>query len=219
MSDIENNSTASEPSDAAKLAVIKKANPKKPSQWFEFGPLLIFFIAYQYLKRSQPDNAIYLAAILLGVLSSLTLIYTWVKHRHVSGILIFSTVLVVGSAALSYVFKDPRFIYMKPTVINVIFGIAVIGGVFIKKNVIQLMMGQAFEMPVKAWNSLAIRWGIFFFILAAVNEFVWRSYGEDFWVKFKVFGFLPLTIIFTMTQLPFIMKNGKVKNEDGGAAK
>lgn len=214
MSDIENNSIVSEPIDVAADDVKKKPSSKKPSQWFEFGPLLIFFLAYQYLKRSQPDNAIYLAAILLGALSTLTLIYTWVKHRHVSGILIFSTVLVVGSAALSYVFKDPRFIYMKPTVINAIFGVAVIGGVLIKKNVIQLMMGQAFEMPMKAWNNLAIRWGLFFFMLAAINEFVWRSYGEDFWVKFKVFGFLPLTIIFTMTQLPFIMKNGKIKGED-----
>ena len=125
--------------------------------------------------------------------------------------LLFTTVLVAGSAGLAYFFQDERFIYMKPTVINAIFGVGVIGGVIFKKNVIQMFMGQAIDMPLKAWNTLAIRWGLFFFVLAAINEFVWRTYGEDFWVKFKVFGFLPLTILFTLLQVPFIMKNGTVK--------
>jgi len=192
------------------------AAKKKASQWLEFGPLLVFFLVYMYLKRTLPDTqtAIYIAAIVLGVLSTISLIYSTVKHGAVPKVLLISTVFVVTSAGLSYVFKDPRFIYMKPTVINIIFGLAVIGGVFLKKNVIQMIMGEAFEMPLKAWNNLAIRWGLFFFILAAINEFVWRTYGEDFWVKFKVFGFFPITIIFTLTQLPFIMKNGTVKGED-----
>jgi intracellular septation protein len=193
-----------------------KLSKSKPSQWLEFGPLLIFFIAYLYLKRTLPDpkTAIYIAAIILGGLSTLSLIYSTVKHGAIPKMLLFTTLLVVGSAGLSYVFKDPRFIYMKPTVINALFGIGVLGGVVFKKNVIQMIMGEAIEMPIKAWNNLAIRWGIFFFVLAAINEYVWRIYGEDFWVKFKVFGFLPLTILFTMTQLPFIMKNGKIKGED-----
>lgn len=189
------------------------APKKKPSQWLEFGPLLIFFIAYQFLKKSQPDNALYIAAGILAVLSIITLIYSRIKHGSLPKMLLFTTVLVAGSAAMAYFFKDERFIYMKPTVINILFGVGVIGGVLFKKNVIQMMMGEAFEMPMRAWNNLAIRWGIFFFILAAINEFVWRTYGEDFWVKFKVFGFLPLTILFTLSQLPFIMKNGTMKGE------
>ena len=189
------------------------APKKKPSQWLEFGPLLIFFIAYQFLKKSQPDNALYIAAAILAVLSIITLIYSRIKHGSLPMMLLFTTVLVAGSAAMAYFFKDERFIYMKPTVINILFGVGVIGGVLFKKNVIQMMMGEAFEMPMRAWNNLAIRWGIFFFVLAAINEFVWRTYGEDFWVKFKVFGFLPLTILFTLSQLPFIMKNGTMKGE------
>ena len=196
-----------------KTSVAKK---QKPSQWLEFGPLLVFFILYQVLKKSQPDNALYIAAAVLAGLSVLTLIYSRVKYGSLPMMLVFTTVLVSGSAALAYFFKDERFIYMKPTVINALFGVAVIGGVLVKKNVIQMIMGSAIEMPLKAWNNLAVRWGIFFFVLAAINEFVWRTYGEDFWVKFKVFGFLPLTILFTMLQLPFIMKNGKVKAEDAG---
>ncbi|MEP6343001.1 MAG: inner membrane-spanning protein YciB [Maricaulaceae bacterium] len=190
------------------------AKKQKPSQMLEFGPLLVFFILYQVLKKSQPDNALYIAAAVLAGLSVLTLIYSRIKYGSLPMMLVFTTVLVSGSAALAYFFKDERFIYMKPTVINSLFGVAVIGGVLVKKNVIQMIMGSAIEMPLKAWNVLAIRWGIFFFILAGINEFVWRTYGEDFWVKFKVFGFLPLTILFTMSQLPFIMKNGSVKTED-----
>ena len=190
------------------------APKQKPSQMLEFGPLLVFFVLYQFLKKSQPDNALYIAAGVLAALSILVLIYSRIKHGSLPMMLLFTTVLVAGSAALAYFFKDERFIYMKPTVINSLFGVAVIGGVVFKKNVIQMIMGQAMEMPTKAWNTLAIRWGVFFFVLAAINEFVWRTYGEDFWVKFKVFGFLPLTILFTMTQLPFIMKNGTVKGED-----
>lgn len=192
------------------------APKKKPSQWLEFGPLLVFFILYQYLKTSQPDMALYIAAGVLAGLSVLVLIYSRIKHGSVPIMLVFTTVLVAGSAALAYFFKDERFIYMKPTVINIIFGIGAIGGVLFKKNVIQMLMGGALDMPVKAWNNLAIRWGVFFFVLAAINEFVWRTYGEDFWVKFKVFGFFPLTILFTLSQLPFIMKNATIK-EDGGS--
>ena len=191
----------------------QKAGAKKPSQWLEFGPLLIFFAAYQFLKKSQPDVALYIAAGLLAVMSILVLIYSRIKHGSLPVMLLFTTVLVAGSAALAYFFKDERFIYMKPTVINTLFGIGVIGGVLVKKNVLKLLMGEAFEMPAKAWNNLAIRWGIFFFVLAIINECVWRNFSEDFWVKFKVFGFMPITLIFTLSQLPFIMKHGKMKGE------
>ena len=183
----------------------------KPSQMLEFGPLLIFFIVYHSLKKSQPDNVLYIAAGVLAVLSILVLIYSRIKYGSVPKMLLFTTVIVSGSAALGYLFQDDRFITMKPTVINIIFGVGVIGGVLFKKNVIQMFMGEAIDMPLKAWNNLAIRWGLFFFALAAINEFVWRTYGEDFWVNFKVFGFLPLTILFTLLQVPFIMKNGTVK--------
>lgn len=179
----------------------------------ELGPLLVFFILYQVLKKSQPDTALYIAAAVLAGLSILTLIFSRIKYGSLPMMLVFTTVLVSGSAALAYFFKDERFIYMKPTVINTLFGVAVIGGVVFKKNVIQMVMGQAIEMPLKAWNNLAIRWGIFFFVLAAINEYVWRTYGEDFWVKFKVFGFFPLTLLFTLLQIPFIMKNGTMKAE------
>ena len=188
----------------------------KNNFWLEFGPLLIFFLIYIYLRRTldDPNTAIYPAAIVLAVASTLALAWTWIKHRTVSGVLIFSTVLVCFFAAMAYFLNDPRFFYIKPTVVSTIMGLAILGGVVFKKNVIRLMFGDAFELPDAKWNVLAIRWGLFFLFMAVINEFVWRTYSEDFWVKFKVFGFLPLSILFTMSQLPFIMKHGTVKGQE-----
>ena len=101
--------------------------------------------------------------------------------------------------------------YMKPTIVNILFGAAVIGGVFLKKNVIKMMMGEAIELPDAKWDTLAIRWGVFFFAMAALNECIWRTQTEEFWATFKVFGFLPLTFVFTLTQLPFIQKHGNLR--------
>jgi len=191
-------------------------NSGKPKNnfWLEFGPVLIFFIVYMWLRRTLPDpnTAIYPAAAVLALISAVTLIYSRVKHGRMSGILIFTTVIVCFSAGLAYLFKDPRFVYMKPTVINALFGVGVIGGVLFKKNVIKMMLGDAFELPMNAWNTLAIRWGVFFFVLAGINEFVWRNFEEPTWVKFKLFGFFPITILFTMSQIPYILKNGAIKD-------
>ena len=103
---------------------------------------------------------------------------------------------------------------MKPTIVNALFGIAVLGGIFLKKNVIKLMMGEAVALPDKAWNNLAVRWGIFFFFVAALNEVIWRTQTEEFWVNFKIVGFMPLTLVFTLTQIPYIMKHGKMCKSD-----
>ena len=150
------------------------------------------------------------AAGIFAIAAVIALAISWIKHKHVSGMLIFATVIIVLTAGLAIAFDNKAIFFVKPTIINMLFGIAVIGGVFIKKNVIKMMMGGAFEMADTHWNSLAIRWGLFFFAMAALNEFIWRNYSEEFWAGFKVFGFLPLTLVFTVTQLPFITKHGKM---------
>jgi len=187
------------------------ASAKKLPFWIDFGPLLLFFGSFLYWKRNHPDEAMIWAAGVLAAAATVALIYAWFRYKHTSPILIFSTVVIGGVALASALTGDKRFIYMKPTIVNVIFGFAVIGGVFLKKNVIKMMMGSAFEMPDEKWNILAIRWGLFFFAMAILNEIIWRSFSETFWASFKVFGFLPLTLIFTLTQLPFIQKYGKMR--------
>jgi len=180
--------------------------------WLDFGPLLLFFVAFQYFKRNNPDEAIIWAAGVLAVAAAIALAWSWFKHKQTSPILIFSTIAVGAFALLAFLFDDKRIIFMKPTIMNVLFGLGVFGGMYFKKNFIKMMMESAFDMEDKHWNVQAIRWGIFFFAMAALNEVIWRNFSEDFWAGFKVFGFFPLTIIFTLTQIPFLQKHGTMKS-------
>lgn len=185
---------------------------KKPNNfWIDFGPLLVFFGSFQYFKRSNPDQAMLWAAGIFAVVAVIALLIGWLKYKHISKMLIFSTAIIVVTAGLAIWSGNKTIFFMKPTVINVLFGLAVIGGVFFKKNVIKMMMGEAIALPDAKWDTLALRWGLFFFAMAALNELIWRTQTEDFWATFKVFGFLPITFLFTLTQLPFIQKHGTMR--------
>jgi len=192
------------------------SNPRSSGSnfWVDFGPIAIFVLIYNVLRRDNPDGAIYIAAAVFTVAAIIALGYSRLRLGKFSGMLIFTTLIIIITVALAFFFQDPRFIYMKPTVINAVFGVVAIGGVMVGKNVIKLMIGEAFELPAKAWNTLAIRWGLFFFAMAALNELVWRTQTEAFWANFKLFGFLPITLVFGMSQVPFLMKHGKMKADD-----
>lgn len=191
--------------------------PQNSNFWIDFGPVAIFVAVYHYLRRSDPDGAIYTAAGVFMVVALLALGYSRMKHGKFSSLLLLTTVIIVLTVVLAWVFQNPVFFYVKPTVVNILFGIGVIGGVFLKKNVLKLLMGEAFQLPDKAWNTLAIRWGLFFFAMAALNELIWRTQTEQFWVNFKLFGFFPLTILFTLSQIPYILKHGKIQGHEGDA--
>jgi intracellular septation protein len=98
---------------------------------------------------------------------------------------------------------------MKPTIVNVIFASILLGGLYFKKPLLKFALGSALELSDKGWSLLSLRWGLFFLFLAALNEFIWRNSTEDFWVNFKVFGMLTLTMVFSLLQLPLIKKYGK----------
>ncbi|MGB3457220.1 MAG: inner membrane-spanning protein YciB [Litorimonas sp.] len=189
------------------------------SFWLDFGPLLVFFVSFHWLRRDHPDEAMLWAAGVFAVAAVVALGVGWVRHRSVSPMLILSTVIIVVTAGLALLADNPIIFYMKPTIVNSLFGLAAIGGVLMGRNVIQLMIGQAFALPSKVWDTLAVRWGLFFFFCAALNEVIWRTQSEAFWVNFKVFGFLPLTLLFTLSQLPLILKHGGVAGLDKSADK
>ncbi len=184
------------------------AAPRPNSFWLDFGPLLIFYVAYQYLRRSRPDDAMLIAAGIFAVAAVVALAIGWARHRHVSGMLMLSTAIIVVTAGLALFSGNKTIFFMKPTIVNALFGVAAIGGALIGKNVIKMMVGEAFTLPDAAWATLAIRWGLFFFAMAALNEVVWRTQSENFWANFKLFGFLPLTLVFTLSQFPFIRRHG-----------
>lgn len=187
---------------------VVSATPRPNSFWLDFGPLLVFLVAFQWLKRKNPDEAMLWAAGIFAVAAVIALALGWLKHKRLSGMLVFSTVVIVGFAGLALLSGNKVVFYMKPTIMNALFGVAAIGGVLVKRNIIKLMIGDAFTLPEKIWNSLAIRWGLFFFVLAIINEVVWRTQSEEFWVNFKVFGFMPITILFTLSQIPLIKRHG-----------
>ena len=109
---------------------------------------------------------------------------------------------------LTLYFNNPIFIYIKPTIINLIFGITLLSArFFFNKNLLRIFLNNAINLSQEGWDKLNTRWAIFFIFLALINEVIWRTQTEQFWVNFKVWGILPLTFIFTAFQLPLINKH------------
>ena len=206
MTDSENNS-AEHP-----VEVVEETTTAQPNNFLiDFGPIAIFVGCYHYLRRNDPDGAMLTAAGIFMVVAVLALIYSRIKTGKFSPVLLLTTAIICVTAGLAILSDNKIIFYMKPTIVNTLFGIAVLGGVFFKKNVLKMMMGGALSLPDKAWNHLALRWGVFFFFCAALNEFIWRTQSEEFWVNFKLVGFFPLTLIFTISLVPYIMKHGKMR--------
>jgi intracellular septation protein len=113
-------------------------------------------------------------------------------------------VLVFGS--LTLILHDEEFIKLKPTIIYLLFGATLLGGLLLGKPLLGLLLDQMFELSEDGWRKLTWRWTMFFFALAALNEIVWRNFSTDFWVAFKLFGVVPLTLLFGALQYPLIVK-------------
>ena len=116
-------------------------------------------------------------------------------------------VLITFFGGLTIYFDNPIFIYIKPTIINILFGLALLfGKYFTDEPILKKILGNAINLDEEGWRILNNRWMLFFFSLALLNEIVWRTQSEEFWVNFKVWGILPITFIFTAFQVPLINK-------------
>jgi len=131
-------------------------------------------------------------------------------EKKIPKIPIIGAVLVAVFGGLTLYFDDKIFFYMKPTIVNILFaGILFIGNFFLKKNLLKSLLETSIKLEDQGWEILNQRWTLFFIFLAILNELVWRTQSEDFWVKFKVFGIIPITLIFTMFQINLINKYKK----------
>ena len=142
-----------------------------------------------------------------------TLIATGILYflkKKIPKIPIIGAALVTVFGGLTSYFDDKIFFYMKPTIVNILFaGILFIGNFFLRKNLLKSVLETSIKLEDQGWEILNQRWTLFFIFLAILNELVWRTQSEDFWVKFKVFGIIPITLIFTMFQINLINKYKK----------
>jgi intracellular septation protein len=176
----------------------------------EVGPLVVFFIANQ-------RAGIYAATglFMVCVLASLAVSYALTRHLPVMPMVSGVVVLVFGG--LTLVFHDELFIKLKPTIVNSLFGAVLLGGLWFGKPLLSVVLDTVFQLDEEGWRKLTFRWGVFFFVLAALNEIVWRTQTTDAWVNFKVFGIMPLTLVFALAQTPLIMRHERKSEPDGPA--
>jgi intracellular septation protein len=173
----------------------------------DLAPLLLFFAAFM-------ASDIYIATGVLMAATVISMIVSRLWLRHISATLVMTTVLVVGFGALTLWLNDARFIKMKPTMVNLLFAVVLGGGLLAGRNFLQLLLGQAFQLTQEGWRKLTYRWIGFFLAMAVLNEIVWRNFSEGAWASFKVFGILPITIIFAMLQVGLIQRYGPEKAVD-----
>jgi intracellular septation protein len=166
----------------------------------EMGPLVLFFVVY-----NRADIFVATAVLVAAVLAALAA--TYVLTRHIPMMPLVTAALVTVFGALTWFLHDATFIKMKATIVYALFGAALIGGLLFGKALLPYAFDSMISLDEAGWRKLTLRWGVFFFALAALNEVVWRTQTEDFWVKFKVFGFVPLTLVFALAQTPLILRH------------
>jgi len=168
----------------------------------DFGPLAIFFF---YYYNSDKDLTVAIPPFIIATLVALATV--WFLEKRIPMVPLIGGILISFFGGLTIYFNNPVFLYIKPTVINILFGLALFfGKYFIKEPVLKKIMGKSIALTDMGWNLLNKRWMFFFFGLAILNECVWRTQSEEFWVNFKVWGMLPITFIFTAFQISLINK-------------
>ena len=168
----------------------------------DFGPLLVFFSFYY---KNEKDLTVAIPPFIVATL--IALLVVWVLEKKIPMVPLLGGIFITLFGGLTIYFDNPIFIYVKPTIINILFGIALLFGKFFSDEpILKKMLGKSIQLTNEGWKILNLRWVYFFFGLALLNEIIWRTQSEEFWVNFKVWGILPLTIIFTAFQISIINK-------------
>ena len=190
----------------------------------ELGPLVVFFavnaLGESWLESSPLlsswfSQPIIFATAVFMVAMAIALLLSWVLLKRIAVMPLVTGIVVLIFGTLTLVFQDATFIKMKPTIVNALFGGVLLGGLLFGQSLLRYVFGDVYKLQEKGWWILTVRWGIFFFVLAALNEIVWRGAdafiadpkaANDLWVAFKVWAIMPLTIVFSMFQLPVLTR-------------
>lgn len=188
----------------------------------ELGPLVVFFFANArgaWLAEKVPVLAslggpLFLATAGFMAATFLALAVSWALTRTLPVMPLVSGAVVLVFGSLTLWLHDETFIKMKPTIVNALFGAVLLGGLAFGKSLLAYVFDAAFHLTEEGWKKLTLRWGLFFLALAALNEIVWRSFPTDTWVAFKVWGIMPITIAFTLSQMPLITRHSAEEKQD-----
>ena len=165
----------------------------------ELGPLLVFFFV-------NANYDIFTATAWFMGAMVLSLVLSWLILKKVAIMPLVTGVVVLVFGTLTLLLKDDTFIKMKPTIVDTLFGVTLLGGLLWGQSLLKYVFGDVYKLKPEGWRRLTINWGLFFLFLAVANEVVWRLFDTDFWVAFKVWGVMPITIVFSMLQLPLLTK-------------
>ncbi len=176
----------------------------------EMGPLVLFFLVNSYGDRwfgVAPDRRLFLATGIFVVAVLASLAVTWSLIRKLPVMPLVSAVVITVFGGLTLLLDDELFIKLKPTIVNTLFGSVLVWAGLTGRSVLKLVLDSVFDLTDEGWRLLTWRWAFFFFLLAILNEVVWRTQTTDFWVAFKVWGIMPLTMIFAIAQMPLILRH------------
>ncbi len=187
----------------------------------DYGPLLVFFVANLLASKiGLPDMVDQLAQVIIAstafmIASVAAIIVSKWKTGHVSPMLWLSAGLVVVFGALTLYFRDDTFIKMKPTIVYAMFSAILTFGVVTGRPLLQQLLETAYPgLSATGWRKLTVNWAIFFAFMAVLNEVVWRHSSWDFWVGFKLWGAVPLTLIFAAANIPMLLRHGLQMEKD-----
>lgn len=181
-------------------------NPPNTRFLTDFLPIIVFFIVY---NKSGYEKPIIPATIALIIVTTITLIISYILTKKIAKMPLFSAILLAFFGGITVFSGDDLFIKIKPTLLNSLFSLILFVGYFMKKPFLSYLFDGAFKMSDEAWLHFSLRWAIFFLFLAILNEIIWRNFSTDIWVNFKVFGMFPIFLIFSAINIPFILKNSK----------
>jgi intracellular septation protein len=200
--------TETEKSGGAAGSEVAGLKPVRGHDWrklvLELGPLGLFFAVNAIFGKTY---GLYPATAVLMVATVVALAVSWRLMHRLPIMPLVSGVVVLVFGSLTLILQDELFIKLKPTIVNSLFGTVLLGGLAVGRPLLGVVFDSVFDLDAEGWRKLTLRWGLFFFVLAGLNEVVWRNFTTDTWVAFKAFGIMPLTFVFALSQVPLIQRH------------